>query len=130
MFILVPFEFVIHLALLIPDVSITDRRPTYKHPLVKPTGLTWPYVPYATHLTPVLSLWQNGKHDEGWMILKQVHDTNMRAKGFPEKVFSVSIPTLRLVQFLFFFQGLKFLPTSTFYVFVSLPLLYHSNTWP
>lgn len=35
---------------------------------------------------------QNGKHDEGWMILKQVHDTNMRAKGHPEKVFSVSIP--------------------------------------
>ena len=34
---------------------------------------------------------QNGKHDEGWMILKQVHDTNMRAKGHPEKVFSVSI---------------------------------------
>jgi hypothetical protein len=34
---------------------------------------------------------QNGKHDEGWMILKQVHDTNMRAKGHPEKVFSVSM---------------------------------------
>lgn len=34
---------------------------------------------------------QNGKHDEGWMILKQVHDTNMRAKGYPERVFSVSI---------------------------------------
>uniref|UniRef100_A0A8C7SMN7 Synaptic vesicle glycoprotein 2A n=1 Tax=Oncorhynchus mykiss TaxID=8022 RepID=A0A8C7SMN7_ONCMY len=34
---------------------------------------------------------ENGKHDEGWMILKQVHDTNMRAKGHPEKVFSVSI---------------------------------------
>uniref|UniRef100_A0A8C5FEY7 Synaptic vesicle glycoprotein 2A n=1 Tax=Gadus morhua TaxID=8049 RepID=A0A8C5FEY7_GADMO len=32
---------------------------------------------------------ENGKHDEGWMILKQVHDTNMRAKGFPEKVFSI-----------------------------------------
>lgn len=25
------------------------------------------------------------------MILKQVHDTNMRAKGYPERVFSVSI---------------------------------------
>lgn len=37
---------------------------------------------------------QNGKHDEGWMILKQVHDTNMRAKGHPEKVFSVSIPDI------------------------------------
>ena len=79
-------------------MSITERLPTCKHPLVKPiiTLLTWPYVPYATHLTPVLSLWQNGKHDEGWMILKQVHDTNMRAKGFPEKVFSVSIPTLHV----------------------------------
>lgn len=31
-----------------------------------------------------------GKHDEAWMILKQVHDTNMRAKGTPEKVFTVS----------------------------------------
>uniref|UniRef100_A0A7N6AKF5 Synaptic vesicle glycoprotein 2A n=1 Tax=Anabas testudineus TaxID=64144 RepID=A0A7N6AKF5_ANATE len=39
---------------------------------------------------------ENGKHDEGWMILKQVHDTNMRAKGYPERVFSVSILTLRI----------------------------------
>ncbi|NXA36156.1 SV2B protein, partial [Eudromia elegans] len=31
-----------------------------------------------------------GKHDEAWMILKQVHDTNMRAKGEPERVFTVS----------------------------------------
>uniref|UniRef100_A0A8C4ZAA9 Major facilitator superfamily (MFS) profile domain-containing protein n=1 Tax=Gadus morhua TaxID=8049 RepID=A0A8C4ZAA9_GADMO len=31
---------------------------------------------------------ENGKHDEAWMILKQVHDTNMRAKGYPERVFS------------------------------------------
>ncbi|XP_043934301.1 synaptic vesicle glycoprotein 2B [Protopterus annectens] len=30
-----------------------------------------------------------GKHDEAWMILKRVHDTNMRAKGQPEKVFTV-----------------------------------------
>lgn len=37
-----------------------------------------------------VSLLQNGKHDEAWMILKQVHDTNMRAKGYPERVFSVS----------------------------------------
>uniref|UniRef100_A0A7N6B369 Major facilitator superfamily (MFS) profile domain-containing protein n=1 Tax=Anabas testudineus TaxID=64144 RepID=A0A7N6B369_ANATE len=33
---------------------------------------------------------ENGKHDEAWMILKQVHDTNMRAKGYPERVFSVT----------------------------------------
>ncbi|KAI4810953.1 hypothetical protein KUCAC02_013880 [Chaenocephalus aceratus] len=32
---------------------------------------------------------ENGKHDEAWMILKQVHDTNMKAKGYPERVFSV-----------------------------------------
>ncbi|CAG6010762.1 unnamed protein product [Menidia menidia] len=39
---------------------------------------------------------QNGKHDEAWMILKQVHDTNMRAKGYPERVFSVTtIKTVR-----------------------------------
>ena len=42
------------------------------------------------HFTHLLFSKQNGKHDEGWMILKQVHDTNMRAKGHPEKVFSVS----------------------------------------
>ncbi|MBN3312364.1 SV2B protein, partial [Atractosteus spatula] len=35
-------------------------------------------------------LLENAKHDEAWMILKQVHDTNMRAKGEPEKVFTVS----------------------------------------
>lgn len=33
---------------------------------------------------------QHAKHDEAWMILKQVHDTNWRAKGQPEKVFTVS----------------------------------------
>uniref|UniRef100_A0A671UX58 Synaptic vesicle glycoprotein 2Bb n=1 Tax=Sparus aurata TaxID=8175 RepID=A0A671UX58_SPAAU len=34
-------------------------------------------------------LLENAKHDEAWMILKQVHDTNWRAKGQPEKVFTV-----------------------------------------
>ncbi|MBN3295008.1 SV2A protein, partial [Amia calva] len=38
----------------------------------------------------------NGKHDEAWMILKQVHDTNMRAKGYPERVFSVT--TIKTVK--------------------------------
>uniref|UniRef100_A0A672S6Z1 Synaptic vesicle glycoprotein 2A n=1 Tax=Sinocyclocheilus grahami TaxID=75366 RepID=A0A672S6Z1_SINGR len=38
---------------------------------------------------------ENGKHDEAWMILKQVHDTNMRAKGYPERVFSVNYPEPR-----------------------------------
>ncbi|KAI2648489.1 Synaptic vesicle glycoprotein 2B [Labeo rohita] len=32
----------------------------------------------------------NAKHDEAWMILKQVHDTNWRAKGEPERVFTVT----------------------------------------
>ncbi|XP_070991020.1 synaptic vesicle glycoprotein 2C-like [Oncorhynchus clarkii lewisi] len=31
-----------------------------------------------------------GKHDEAWMVLKQIHDTNMRARGEPEKVFTVN----------------------------------------
>uniref|UniRef100_A0A8C9V7K9 Synaptic vesicle glycoprotein 2Bb n=1 Tax=Scleropages formosus TaxID=113540 RepID=A0A8C9V7K9_SCLFO len=35
-------------------------------------------------------LLENAKHDEGWMILKQVHDINWRAKGEPERVFTVS----------------------------------------
>ncbi|XP_013885980.1 synaptic vesicle glycoprotein 2C [Austrofundulus limnaeus] len=35
---------------------------------------------------------QTGKHDEAWMVLKQIHDTNMRARGEPERVFTVSIP--------------------------------------
>ncbi|XP_068131257.1 synaptic vesicle glycoprotein 2B [Hyperolius riggenbachi] len=35
-------------------------------------------------------LLETGKHDEAWMILKKIHDTNMRAKGEPEKVFTVS----------------------------------------
>ncbi|OCU02410.1 synaptic vesicle glycoprotein 2C [Xenopus laevis] len=34
-------------------------------------------------------LLETGKHDEAWMILKQIHDTNMRARGEPEKVFTV-----------------------------------------
>uniref|UniRef100_A0A8D0H6F2 Synaptic vesicle glycoprotein 2B n=1 Tax=Sphenodon punctatus TaxID=8508 RepID=A0A8D0H6F2_SPHPU len=39
-----------------------------------------------------------GKHDEAWMILKQIHDTNMRAKGEPERVFTVSIKTPKQVD--------------------------------
>ncbi|KAL4641904.1 synaptic vesicle glycoprotein 2B-like [Arapaima gigas] len=35
-------------------------------------------------------LLENAKHDEAWMILKQVHDTNWRAKGEPERMFTVS----------------------------------------
>ncbi|KAK9517297.1 hypothetical protein VZT92_025180 [Zoarces viviparus] len=35
-------------------------------------------------------LLENAKHDEAWMILKLVHDTNWRAKGQPEKVFTVT----------------------------------------
>ncbi|KAJ6662854.1 hypothetical protein lerEdw1_011058 [Lerista edwardsae] len=35
-------------------------------------------------------LLEMGKHDEAWMILKQIHDTNMRAKGQPERVFTVA----------------------------------------
>ncbi|XP_020659678.3 synaptic vesicle glycoprotein 2C isoform X1 [Pogona vitticeps] len=35
-------------------------------------------------------LLETGKHDEAWMILKQIHDTNMRARGQPEKVFTVN----------------------------------------
>ncbi|XP_061071952.1 synaptic vesicle glycoprotein 2C-like [Conger conger] len=31
-----------------------------------------------------------GKHDEAWMVLKRIHDTNMRARGEPEKVFTVN----------------------------------------
>ncbi|XP_061913413.1 synaptic vesicle glycoprotein 2C-like isoform X1 [Entelurus aequoreus] len=33
---------------------------------------------------------QMGKHDEAWMVLKQIHDTNMRARGEPERVFTVN----------------------------------------
>uniref|UniRef100_A0A8C6SFP5 Synaptic vesicle glycoprotein 2C n=1 Tax=Neogobius melanostomus TaxID=47308 RepID=A0A8C6SFP5_9GOBI len=33
---------------------------------------------------------QIGKHDEAWMVLKHIHDTNMRARGEPERVFTVS----------------------------------------
>uniref|UniRef100_A0A7N8YJU6 Synaptic vesicle glycoprotein 2C n=1 Tax=Mastacembelus armatus TaxID=205130 RepID=A0A7N8YJU6_9TELE len=31
-----------------------------------------------------------GKHDEAWMVLKHIHDTNMRARGEPERVFTVT----------------------------------------
>ncbi|XP_033978554.1 synaptic vesicle glycoprotein 2C-like [Trematomus bernacchii] len=35
-------------------------------------------------------LLENGKHDEAWMVLKHIHDTNMRARGEPERVFTVN----------------------------------------
>uniref|UniRef100_A0A8C1Q2U0 Synaptic vesicle glycoprotein 2Ba n=1 Tax=Cyprinus carpio TaxID=7962 RepID=A0A8C1Q2U0_CYPCA len=36
-------------------------------------------------------LLETARHDEAWMILKQVHDTNWRAKGEPERVFHVKM---------------------------------------
>lgn len=38
-----------------------------------------------------LSCFQMGRHDEAWMVLKHIHDTNMRARGEPERVFTVSL---------------------------------------
>ncbi len=37
---------------------------------------------------------QTARHDEAWMILKRVHDTNWRAKGEPERVFQVKMSIL------------------------------------
>lgn len=34
---------------------------------------------------------QNARHDEAWMVLRRVHDTNWKAKGEPERVFTVSL---------------------------------------
>ncbi|KAM9270718.1 LOW QUALITY PROTEIN: synaptic vesicle glycoprotein 2B [Cariama cristata] len=44
-------------------------------------------------------LLETGKHDEAWMILKQVHDTNMRAKGEPERVTVSYIKTPKLDEY-------------------------------
>lgn len=69
------------------------------------------------------------------MVLKQVHDTNMRAKGHPERVFSVSaaLPSVRLQPLLDPFWMPIFslsprcssviLPTHGHYVTPSLTLL-------
>uniref|UniRef100_A0A4W4E2D4 Major facilitator superfamily (MFS) profile domain-containing protein n=1 Tax=Electrophorus electricus TaxID=8005 RepID=A0A4W4E2D4_ELEEL len=38
---------------------------------------------------------ETGKHDEAWMVLKQIHDTNMRARGEPEKVFTIWLTFLK-----------------------------------
>ncbi|XP_059927163.1 synaptic vesicle glycoprotein 2Ba [Gadus macrocephalus] len=35
-------------------------------------------------------LLENARHDEAWMILRNVHDTNWKAKGEPERVFTVT----------------------------------------
>uniref|UniRef100_A0A6Q2X101 Synaptic vesicle glycoprotein 2A n=1 Tax=Esox lucius TaxID=8010 RepID=A0A6Q2X101_ESOLU len=56
---------------------------------------------------------ENGKHDEGWMILKQVHDTNMRAKGHPEKVFSQMLLS-EMTKFQFTLEKNVFLVRSNF----------------
>uniref|UniRef100_A0A8C8JIV5 Major facilitator superfamily (MFS) profile domain-containing protein n=1 Tax=Oncorhynchus tshawytscha TaxID=74940 RepID=A0A8C8JIV5_ONCTS len=51
-------------------------------------------------------LLENAKHDEAWMILKNVHDTNWRAKGQPEKVFQV--PTLTPTGYYYYGLGVWF----------------------
>ncbi|OXB80907.1 UNVERIFIED_CONTAM: hypothetical protein H355_016924 [Colinus virginianus] len=45
------------------------------------SAMAWAIIPHYGKI---------GKHDEAWMILKQIHDTNMRARGQPEKVFTVN----------------------------------------
>uniref|UniRef100_A0A3Q3ERJ2 Synaptic vesicle glycoprotein 2Ba n=1 Tax=Labrus bergylta TaxID=56723 RepID=A0A3Q3ERJ2_9LABR len=35
-------------------------------------------------------LLENARHDEAWMVLRNVHDTNWKAKGEPERVFTVT----------------------------------------
>ncbi|CAB1451173.1 unnamed protein product [Pleuronectes platessa] len=35
-------------------------------------------------------LLENARHDEAWMILRRVHDTNWKAKGEPERVFTAT----------------------------------------
>ncbi|KAF0043528.1 hypothetical protein F2P81_004865 [Scophthalmus maximus] len=35
-------------------------------------------------------LLESSRHDEAWMILRRVHDTNWKAKGEPERVFTVT----------------------------------------
>uniref|UniRef100_A0A8C7W4T3 Synaptic vesicle glycoprotein 2A n=1 Tax=Oncorhynchus mykiss TaxID=8022 RepID=A0A8C7W4T3_ONCMY len=83
---------------------------------------------------------ENGKHDEGWMILKQVHDTNMRAKGHPEKVFSVSISethihvkslNLRVLQQNVFMKlnVIMFVWLSHIFVFCFSPSYYGLTVW-
>jgi len=66
---------------LVAEMGVPARDPGW---VVGP-GWAWPWGEPGAAL-------QNGKHDEAWMVLKQVHDTNMRAKGHPERVFSVRTP--------------------------------------
>uniref|UniRef100_A0AAX7VAI4 Synaptic vesicle glycoprotein 2A n=1 Tax=Astatotilapia calliptera TaxID=8154 RepID=A0AAX7VAI4_ASTCA len=66
---------------------------------------------------------ENGKHDEGWMVLKQVHDTNMRAKGYPERVFSVSISEKTAISvFLFYVEAAVMLLSA--FLFMSFALVF------
>ncbi|XP_059830505.1 synaptic vesicle glycoprotein 2Ca isoform X6 [Hypanus sabinus] len=68
-----------------------------------------------------------GKHDEAWMILKQIHDTNMRARGQPEKVFTVNrIKTPKLIDELIEIQT----DTGTWYMrwFVRIKTVF-SQIW-
>lgn len=46
----------------------------------------------SIYIQIMITIPQMGKHDEAWMVLKHIHDTNMRARGEPERVFTVSTP--------------------------------------
>lgn len=76
--------------------TVHTNHPCRSLPFKQPClmGLLWciwpvELIPLYTYF-PFPWCFQMGKHDEAWMILKQVHDTNMRAKGEPERVFTVS----------------------------------------
>uniref|UniRef100_A0A8C3AI98 Synaptic vesicle glycoprotein 2A n=1 Tax=Cyclopterus lumpus TaxID=8103 RepID=A0A8C3AI98_CYCLU len=71
---------------------------------------------------------ENGKHDEAWMILKQVHDTNMRAKGYPERVFSVR-HTMRCFTCVTVAYCSCFQDTLTFSVSLSSSSYYGLTVW-
>lgn len=76
--------------------TVHTNHPCSSLPFIQPCLMGLLQRIWPVELVPLYSYFsfpwcfQMGKHDEAWMILKQVHDTNMRAKGEPERVFTVS----------------------------------------
>uniref|UniRef100_A0A669B8I6 Synaptic vesicle glycoprotein 2C n=1 Tax=Oreochromis niloticus TaxID=8128 RepID=A0A669B8I6_ORENI len=55
------------------------------------SAMAWAIIPhYEVKVCPLHCVYGMGKHDEAWMVLKHIHDTNMRARGEPERVFTVN----------------------------------------
>lgn len=74
------------------------------------------FIPHQFVWLRCFVVFQCARHDEAWMVLRKVHDTNWKAKGEPERVFTVR--TFMSLTVMFFLNYSVFFCTATLFLYV------------